>query len=192
MRVAVAPVNAPALVAEQLGLEQARGNRAAVDDDERPVAPRALAGGSTRPRAPCRCRSRPGAARCASLLRRRLERANAARIAIDPPAQLAEPHRAPTAASSTSRAPTSKRSVVRPSESTAPARSGASITGTPSTSVPLRLPRSRTNDRPSTIRDLAVELRQRGSAITKSARGSAPITMRSAANGNRVRRARHR
>ena len=51
-----------ALAAEQLALDQRRRQRGAVDDDERPVAPRAAAGESRARAAPCRCRSRRRAA----------------------------------------------------------------------------------------------------------------------------------
>ena len=46
------------LVAEQLGLEQALGNRAAVHRDERRVGARGWRGGWRARAAPCRCRSR--------------------------------------------------------------------------------------------------------------------------------------
>ena len=51
------------LVAEQLGLEQALGQRGAVDRDERPVAARRRARGCSARPAPCRSRSRRRSAR---------------------------------------------------------------------------------------------------------------------------------
>jgi len=63
-----------------------------------------------------------------------------------------------------------------------PSRSGASKIGTPSIAVPLRLPRSRTEVAPSAIRISQWNFDIVGSSITKSACGSAPITVRSRAN----------
>ena len=167
-----------ALVAEELVLEQVRRQRGAVDDDERPVAARARLvdrlGGEILAGAGLALQEHGGVAGGGALEQREggAHRRPSGRAG-------GRSARAATAGSRRRAGRCRSAGACGRASSVAPWRSGASRTGTPSTKVPLVLPRSRTSGVPSAMRISQWNLDIAGSAISTSADGCAPMTVRS-------------